>query len=87
MANEVIVTYAFIINIVSFIYMYVDKQRAIKGQWRIAENTLFSLAFIGGSIGIMLAMKTFRHKTKHQSFKIGVPLILLIQIVLISYYF
>lgn len=67
--------------------MYIDKQKAIKGQWRISEKSLFLMAIIGGTIGIMVAMKLFRHKTKHLSFKVGIPIILILQIVLISYYY
>ncbi|MCT8137428.1 DUF1294 domain-containing protein [Anaerobacillus sp. CMMVII] len=83
---EVLVAYAFLINIFSFISMYVDKQKAIKGQWRIAEKNFFIMAIAGGSLGIFLAMRSFRHKTKHVTFKVGIPLIFLIQIVLIGYY-
>ncbi|OIJ11018.1 hypothetical protein BKP35_12940 [Anaerobacillus arseniciselenatis] len=67
--------------------MYVDKQRAIKGQWRVPERKFFILAIIGGSAGIFLGMKQFRHKTKHLSFKVGIPLIFLLQFVLISYHY
>ncbi|OIJ12586.1 hypothetical protein BKP37_13060 [Anaerobacillus alkalilacustris] len=67
--------------------MFVDKQKAIKGQWRISERKFFLLAIIGGSVGIMLGMRTFRHKTKHNSFRIGMPVIMIIQIVLMSYHY
>ncbi|WP_245712524.1 DUF1294 domain-containing protein [Anaerobacillus alkalilacustris] len=87
MTSTTIVAYAFFINIVSFIYMFVDKQKAIKGQWRISERKFFLLAIIGGSVGIMLGMRTFRHKTKHNSFRIGMPVIMIIQIVLMSYHY
>ncbi len=63
--------------------MFIDKRRATKNKWRIEERTLFLFALSGGSIGIILGMYSFRHKTKHWSFKYGVPLILLIQIALI----
>ncbi|OIJ18588.1 hypothetical protein BKP45_12005 [Anaerobacillus alkalidiazotrophicus] len=67
--------------------MFVDKQKAIKGQWRISERKFFLLAIIGGSVGIMLGMRAFRHKTKHNSFRIGMPVIMIIQIVLMSYHY
>ncbi|WNF36000.1 DUF1294 domain-containing protein [Bacillaceae bacterium IKA-2] len=87
MTIEILVAYAFFINVISLVYMYIDKQKAIKSQWRISEKSLFLLAIIGGSIGIMIGMKLFRHKTKHLSFKVGIPSIFILQIVLISYYY
>jgi uncharacterized membrane protein YsdA (DUF1294 family) len=66
--------------------MYVDKQKARRGDWRIPERNFFMMALAGGSIGIYIAMRLFRHKTKHLSFKVGVPMIFLLQIVLIGYY-
>jgi uncharacterized membrane protein YsdA (DUF1294 family) len=59
--------------------MFIDKQKAIKHQWRISEYTLMLLAALGGSIGTLSAMYTFRHKTQKLKFKIGVPFITIIQ--------
>lgn len=75
--------YAIIINIIAFITMGIDKWKAKKRAWRIPEATLFILAAIGGSIGAILGMYTFRHKTKHCSFVWGMPAILIGQILLI----
>ena len=61
--------------------MYLDKRRAILKKYRIPEKTLFLIALIGGSIGAILGMETFRHKTKHWYFKWGMPFILVCQIV------
>lgn len=58
-----------------------DKDRAIKKQWRIKESTLFLIAAIGGSVGSIIGMQMFRHKTKHKVFVIGMPLILILHIV------
>lgn len=80
-----ILTYLLFINIIGFTSMYIDKQKAIKGKWRIKEATLFSIAIIGGSIGVLFGMYQFRHKTKHLSFKLGIPSIILIQILIIGY--
>lgn len=66
-------------NLLGFIMMKVDKQRAIKRQYRIRERTLWRLAICGGGIGIWAGMLLFHHKTKHLSFKIGVPIIALSQ--------
>lgn len=62
--------------------MLSDKQRARKNKWRISEATLFSIATVGGSLGILLGMYTFRHKTKHIRFTAGIPAILAVQILL-----
>ena len=63
----------------------IDKLKAKQGSWRISEATLLILAVIGGSIGALLGMKVWRHKTMHKKFKYGLPLILIIQIILIGY--
>ncbi|VYU05977.1 DUF1294 domain-containing protein [Clostridium tertium] len=77
-----LIYYLIIINIISFITIYIDKKKAIKRKWRIKESTLFLLSFIGGSIGTLVGMYTFRHKTKHIKFTLGIPLIILIQFLL-----
>lgn len=77
------IIYLLIINIIAFLAMYIDKRKARYGKWRIPEQTLFILALIGGSIGAIVGMYTFRHKTKKLRFSIGFPVILILQIVLI----
>ncbi len=72
--------YLLIINAVGFVLMLVDKFKAKKKLWRIPEATLITVAAIGGSIGSLLGMYTFRHKTKHYKFTVGIPLILVAQI-------
>jgi uncharacterized membrane protein YsdA (DUF1294 family) len=71
--------YLMIINIIAFAAMGIDKLKAAKGRWRIPEKALFLLAAAGGSIGSIAGMFTFRHKTKHLSFRIGLPAILILQ--------
>lgn len=71
-----------LINAVSFLLMHVDKQKARRNRWRISEATLFTIAAAGGSLGILLGMFTFRHKTKHVSFTAGIPAIMAVQIVI-----
>ena len=82
MLLKILGIYLFIINAIGFILMLVDKIKARKNLWRIPEKVLFLSAIIGGSIGSLLGMYVFRHKTKHFSFILGMPLILAIQIVL-----
>ena len=70
------------INLAGFIIMGVDKKRAIRGAWRISEGSLFLTALLGGSLGCILGMQHFRHKTKHWYFKYGMPAILVAQVLL-----
>nr|MBH7068018.1 DUF1294 domain-containing protein [Clostridioides difficile] len=58
-----ILIYFIVINSIAFFSMYIDKKRAIRNEWRIKEATLMSIAVIGGSIGSMIGMYSFRHKT------------------------
>jgi len=76
-----IVIYLLVINLIAFLAMYIDKKRAKWGKWRIKESTLFLLALLGGSIGGIAGMYTFRHKTKKPGFIIGFPAILIIEII------
>ena len=75
-------SYLIIVNIIGFALFGVDKHKAVRHAWRIKESTLFLAAFIGGSIGCILGMQVFRHKTKHIKFIIGMPVILILQILL-----
>ena len=72
--------YLILVNAVAFFLMLADKQKAKKKQWRIPEATLMASALIGGSIGALAGMYTFRHKTKHPKFTVGIPLILAVQV-------
>ena len=75
------------INLAGFIIMGVDKKRAIRGAWRISEASLFFTALLGGSLGCILGMQHFRHKTKHWYFKYGMPAILVAQVLLFALLF
>lgn len=79
---NLLIIYLIVINIVGFTAMYDDKNRAIKKQWRISEATLISITIIGGGLGVLAGMYSFRHKTKHVKFSFGVPIIILSQITL-----
>lgn len=81
----VIMIYLVVMNIIGFASMGIDKSKAKRGAWRIPEKTLFLIAILGGSIGSILGMKQFRHKTKHKTFTIGMPTILLVQAAIILY--
>ena len=83
MLFKILLVFLLIVNALGFILMLIDKIKAKKNLWRIPEATLFLVAAIGGSIGSILGMYTFRHKTKHVSFLLGMPLILAVQIVIV----
>ena len=78
-----IIIYLCLMNLLAFIFCGVDKWRAIHGRWRISEKCLMLLAAFGGSIGMWGGMYLFRHKTRHPKFYIGVPVILVIQIIIV----
>lgn len=79
--------YLLFINLLGFLLMGIDKHKARHKKWRIPEKTLFVSAILGGSVGSLAGMYIFRHKTKHKSFTIGMPAILIIHIlILISLY-
>lgn len=84
--NIYAVCYLIIINAAAFIIFALDKFFAVKHMWRISEFVLILLCLFGGSAGGLLAMKIYRHKTKHPKFKYGVPVILIVQIILIIYF-
>ena len=77
--------YLIIINIIGFFIMWIDKRKAKKGKWRIPENTLFLITLLGGGVGTISGMYTFRHKTKKLKFTIGMPAILILEVVLFIY--
>jgi uncharacterized membrane protein YsdA (DUF1294 family) len=70
-------------NAAAFLVMLADKNRAKKKLWRVPEAVLFILALLGGSLGIWAGMYLGRHKTRHLKFVVGIPLILIMQIVLL----
>lgn len=73
-----------IMTAVTFVLYGVDKSKAKKGKWRIPEKTLLLFAACFGGLGAFLGMKVFRHKTKHTSFRILVPVCMIIQFILIA---
>ena len=77
--------YILAINTITFVIFGIDKYKAKKKKWRIPESRLLLLAVIGGSIGALLGMIIWRHKTLHKKFKYGVPTILILQIAIIIY--
>lgn len=86
--SEVIyfIFYLVIMNGITFLVYGVDKYKAKKHKWRISENMLMGLAAIGGFVGAFAGMQVFRHKTKHMKFVVGVPMIAVVWMIAIVYY-
>ncbi len=81
-----IIIYFIVINLIGFFIMWLDKQKAKKGAWRIPEKTLFIITALGGGIGTIAGMYTFRHKTQKLGFVIGFPFITILEIITIIYF-
>lgn len=71
------------VNLIAFAAMGLDKWKARRDKWRVRERTLFLWAVLGGSVGGILGMLLFRHKTRHWYFRFGFPVILILQIALL----
>ncbi len=80
-----VILYLLGINLIGFLAMGIDKLKAKKGWWRIPEGTLMTLCLLGGGIGTIVGMYTFRHKTKKMKFTIGMPTILIVEILAVIY--
>ena len=78
--------YYICVNVIAFILYGLDKKYAREGRWRIPENTLLGIALIGGAAGAWIGMQTFRHKTKHMSFRMLVPLFAVVHMWMIVRY-
>lgn len=81
-----IIIYFLAINLFGFFIMWLDKRKAKKGAWRIPEKTLFLITALGGGIGTIAGMYTFRHKTQKIEFVIGFPFITILEIITIIYF-
>lgn len=78
--SPVLIGYLLLVNILAYSLMGVDKAKARQSKRRIPEKMLFLIALFGGSMGSIVGMYSFRHKTKHWYFVAGMPLILLLQL-------
>ena len=75
--------YLMIVNALAFLFMLVDKIKARKNLWRTPEKILLGICAAGGSLGGLMGMKLFRHKTRHPQFSIGIPVMLALQVILL----
>ena len=80
--ERILVIYLLAVNFFAFILYGIDKKRARNREWRISERALIGIAVIGGSVGAILGMHVFHHKTRHWYFRYGLPVILIIQVLL-----
>ena len=78
-----VLVYLAVINLIGFAIMGWDKAKAKQGAWRVPEKTLMGIAAAGGGVGVLMGMRTFRHKTKHAKFTVGVPAIIIAQLALL----
>lgn len=83
----ILIGYIIIINIISFFIMLYDKRQAIYHNFRISEKTIFIVSLLLGGIGTYVGMYVFRHKTKHLKFTIGIPIVIILNIISIFYIF
>ena len=86
MAQKILFGYILVMSIVAFCVCGADKFAAQRQKSRVPEKVLFLLSVLGGSVGMYLGMFTFRHKTKHWYFVVGIPVIILVQAALILYF-
>ena len=80
MLLKILLWYLILVNALGFLLMLTDKIKAKKNRWRIRESTLLLVAALGGSVGSLLGIYIFRHKTLHLKFTVGIPVILVLQI-------
>lgn len=76
---EFIIIYLVLINSLGLLFFKIDKQRALRNKWRISERSLWLVAYLGGALGSWIGMKRYQHKTRHRTFKYGLPILLFIQ--------
>lgn len=85
MTLRILLYYLLAANLLTFVTYGIDKHKARHNRWRVREASLLLLAALGGSIGALLAMRVFRHKTQHKKFRYGVPAILLVQLAIAAF--
>ena len=84
---QIALIYLAIINVATFFTYGIDKWKAKKSKWRVREASLLLLAVLGGSIGALLGMKIWHHKTLHKKFRYGIPAIIIAQVAIVWYFF
>lgn len=85
MRFDILTIYLAVLNIIGVLINVIDKYKAKHNKWRIKEATLWSVALLGGAVGSYLTMNLIHHKTKHKSFMLGFPIIIIVQTLLLGY--
>ena len=80
---EPLLVYLLLINALGFLLMLIDKEKAKKNRWRIPEKTLLLIALLGGSLGSIMGMRLFRHKTQKPIFSMGLPILFSLHVVIL----
>ncbi len=84
---RVLMIYIALVNIIAFLVMGMDKYKAQRHKWRISELNIFIIGIIGGAMGVFIGMGFFHHKTKHLKFRLGIPLVLVLNFLMFDYLF
>lgn len=84
--SDIFTYYLLVLNIVTFLLYALDEYKAVRHVWRIPESVLLLAVLLGGGIGAVMGMQLCRHKTRHVKFRVGVPLIILLQMGLVIYF-
>ncbi|SHJ18424.1 DUF1294 domain-containing protein [Lutispora thermophila] len=87
MLIKIVTIYFIMVNSIGYFIMAVDKRKSIKDKWRIKEKTLFAVSLVGGALGMMLGMKRFHHKTRKPMFRIGIPMLTILNMAVYIYLF
>ena len=82
---KVLQIYIVIVNIAAFVIMGIDKYKAQRHKWRISETSIFVAGLVGGGLGVIIGMSFFHHKTKHLKFTLGIPMVVILNIVMFGY--
>ena len=82
---KALLIYFIVINIFAFLIMGIDKYKAQRHKWRVSELSIFTIGLVGGALGVFIGMGMFHHKTKHLKFTLGIPLVLLLNIIMFGY--
>lgn len=85
MPDQFIICYLLLLNLLAFTLFGIDKQKAKRKKWRIPEFRLLLFAVLGGSPGALAGMCLFHHKTRHPKFTLGIPFILMLQVIAVLY--
>ncbi len=84
--DKYLIIYVVALNLISSILCFADKKAAVKGYWRVSEKTLFIVSLLGGAPLMYLSMRLFHHKTRHKRFMIGLPVIIIFQVLSAAFF-